>query len=258
MNYEVILYDVTDGLATITMNRPATMNALTAQMRAELKHAFERAAEEARATVLTGAGNAFCAGQDLSDQGNTTDMELERALRDEYNPLVMTITNSPVPTMAVVNGPAAGAGANLALACDVVIATESAYILQAFSRIGLVPDAGGTWTMPRQIGLARAMGAALFADKISAKQAMDWGMIWEAVPDDEFEATWKARAATLAAGPTKSYLGIKTAIRASFDNNLQEQLELESKMQGMAGRTRDFREGVLAFLQKRKAKFQGR
>lgn len=258
MNYDTITYVVEDGLAVITMNRPDKMNALTSQMRAELKHAVEAAATGARALVLTGSGRAFCAGQDLSDRGNATNMDLERSLRDEYNPLVMAIAEAPIPTIAAVNGPAAGAGANLALACDVVIATESAYFLQAFARIGLIPDAGGTWSLPRQVGIARAMGAALFAEPIPAKQAVEWGMIWEAVADDAFEARWRAQAERLATGPTVAYAGMKKAIRESFDNDLAGQLELEGRMQGISGRTRDFREGVLAFLQKRPADYEGR
>ena len=160
--------------------------------------------------------------------------------------------------MAAVNGPVAGAGANLALAADVVIATESAYFLQAFARIGLMPDAGGTWFLPRQMGLAKAMGAALFADKISARQASDWGMIWDAVPDAEFEAHWRARAAYLANGPTKAFGAIKTAIRGSYENSLPEQLSAEAHLQGECGKTRDFLEGVTAFMEKRPAKFEGR
>ena len=154
--------------------------------------------------------------------------------------------------------PAAGAGANLALAADVVIATESAYFLQAFTRIGLIPDAGGTWFLPRQIGLAKAMGAALFAEKISAKQADDWGMIWAHVADDAFEAHWKARARHLAEGPTAAYLAVKQAMRGSFDASLQDQLMTEAKLQGACGKSRDFQEGVVAFLEKRPARFEGR
>ena len=153
---------------------------------------------------------------------------------------------------------AAGAGANLALVCDVVIATASASFIQAFSRIGLIPDAGGTWALPRQIGLARAMGTSLFADKISAEQAAAWGMIWEAVEDDQFEEVWRGRAAHLAAGPTEAYKRVKQALQASFNNSLQEQLLLEGQLQGQCGRTRDFKEGVMAFLEKRPAVFEGR
>ena len=165
---------------------------------------------------------------------------------------------SPAPTIAAVNGPAAGAGANIALAADVVFASESAYFMQAFTRIGLIPDAGGTYALPRQMGMAKAMGAALFADKITARQADDWGMIWQAVPDAEFDVHWRAKAAQLAAGPTAAYAEAKKAIRASWDNGLEDQLTLEAEAQGRCGKSQDFAEGVTAFTQKRSPKFQGR
>ncbi|MEZ0465686.1 enoyl-CoA hydratase-related protein [Phaeobacter sp. SYSU ZJ3003] len=258
MDYKEIQYSLEIGLAILTLNRPSKMNALTGQMRAELTHALKQAASEARAVVLTGAGSAFCSGQDLSDASGSGDLDLERTLRDEYTPMLEALYDCPVPTMSAVNGPVAGAGANLALAADVVIATESAYFLQAFARIGLMPDAGGTWFLPRQMGLAKAMGAALFADKITAKQASDWGMIWEAVPDAEFDAHWRARAAYLAEGPTKAFGAIKTAMRGSYDKSLPEQLSIEAQLQGECGKTRDFLEGVTAFMEKRPAKFEGR
>ncbi|MFV0512571.1 MAG: enoyl-CoA hydratase-related protein [Jhaorihella sp.] len=258
MDSQTITLEVTDGLAVLTLNRPDRMNALTAQMRAEIAHAMTAAAGQARAVVLTGAGAAFCTGQDLGDAANAGKIDMERALRDEYEPMLASIHDCPVPTISAVNGPAAGAGANLALCADVVIAAQSAYFLQAFARIGLMPDAGGTWFLPRNMGMAKAMGAALFADRISARQADDWGMIWEAVPDDEFDARWRERAAYLANGPTAAFRAIKQAVRGSFDNPLAEQLKIEAHLQGGCGRTRDFREGVVAFLQKRPAKFEGR
>ena len=258
MDYQTLTFDVADGLALITLNRADKMNALTTQMRAEIEHAFGQAGKQARCAVLTGAGRAFCSGQDLGDSNGGAAMDLERTLRDEYAPMLRAITNCPVPTIAAVNGAAAGAGANLALAADVVIATESAYFLQAFTRIGLIPDAGGTYTLPRQMGMAKAMGAALFADKISARQADDWGMIWEAVPDAEFDAHWRAKAAQLASGPTLAYASTKKAIRESWDNSYEDQLALEAREQGKCGQSRDFKEGVIAFLQKRIAKFEGR
>lgn len=258
MQYETLTYDFTDGVAVITLARPDVMNALNAQMRAELLHAVKRAAGEARAIVLTGAGRAFCAGQDLGDTGNLNTVNLERLLRDEYTPIVKAIADCPVPVIAAVNGVAAGAGANLALACDVVIAAESASFMQAFSRIGLMPDAGGTYVLPRKLGLARAMGLALFADKLSAREAADAGLIWEAVEDAGFEAQWRARAAHLATGPTQAFARIKQAMRESLANSLDEQLMLEARLQGECGRTRDFREGVVAFLDKRAASFEGR
>ncbi|MEL6690780.1 MAG: enoyl-CoA hydratase-related protein [Pseudomonadota bacterium] len=258
MDYQNIKYRDRDGLVTITLDRPDVMNALNAQMRAEITHAVKTASRTARVIVMTGAGRAFCSGQDLGTGGNAANLDLERTLRDEYVPMIEAIVNAPVPTIAAVNGAAAGAGANLALAADVVIASESAFFLQAFTRIGLIPDAGGTWLLPRQMGLAKAMGAALFADRISAKQASDWGMIWEAVPDDVFAEHWKARAAQLAKGPTLAYQHIKTAMRASGANSLEDQLTLEAKLQGECGDSRDFKEGVTAFTQKRPAIFEGR
>ncbi len=258
MNYQTIRYSLRDGVATIAMNRAEVMNALSTQMRAELLHAVKEADREARVMVLTGKGKAFCSGQDLGDRGNANNLDLERTLRDEYEPLLRAIFDARVPTIAAVNGAAAGAGANLALACDVVIATESAVFLQAFSRIGLIPDAGGTYWLPRQVGFSRAMGAALFAEPVTATEAADWGMIWEAVPDDQFADHWFARASKLAHGPTEAYTRIKQAIRASYDNDINEQLSLEAKLQGACGKTRDFKEGVLAFLEKRAPKYEGR
>jgi 2-(1,2-epoxy-1,2-dihydrophenyl)acetyl-CoA isomerase len=258
MTYQTLDYTLADGQATIRLNRPDVMNALNTQMRAEIADAMKRAGSAARVVVLTGTGRAFCSGQDLGDGANAARMDLERVLRDEYIPMLRAILDCPVPVIAAVNGTAAGAGANLALAADVVIAAESAAFIQAFTRIGLIPDAGGTWVLPRQIGLAKAMGAALFADRISARQASDWGMIWEAVPDAEFEAVWKSRAAHLANGPTVAYAKVKEALRASGGNDLHTQLELEARLQGACGQTRDFQEGVLAFLEKRPAAFEGR
>ncbi|MDH3262458.1 MAG: enoyl-CoA hydratase-related protein [Paracoccaceae bacterium] len=258
MDYQTITLTIEDGVALLRLNRPEVMNALNAQMRAEILHAVREAPKAARVLVLTGEGRAFCSGQDLGAGGNAAEIDLERTLRDEYEPMLKAIFDCPVPTIAAVNGAAAGAGANLALAADVVIAAESASFLQAFARIGLVPDAGGTYWLPRQVGLARAMGAALFAEKITARQAASWGMIWEAVPDEDFAGHWLARARHLAEGPTAAYRAIKTALRQSSANGLDEQLALEAHLQGECGRTRDFKEGVLAFLEKRPAVFEGR
>ncbi len=257
MTFETILYDVSEGLATITLNRPDVMNGLNTRMRAEIRAAVEQAGKEARALVLTGSGRGFCSGQDLADTAGKT-VDMEQTLHDEYEPMLRAIYDCPIPTLAAVNGAAAGAGANLALAADIVIATESAYFLQAFARIGLIPDAGGTYWMPRQMGFAKAMGAALLADKITARQADDWGLIWAAIPDDQFEDHIAARARQLATGPTQAYARIKQALRASYDNDLDQQLKLEARLQGEAGNTRDFVEGVTAFLEKRPANYQGR
>lgn len=258
MIYDTLSFDITDDVAKITLNRPEVMNALNAQMRAEITHAVQHGGKTARVVVVTGAGSAFCSGQDLGDRGTAANLDLERTLRDEYLPMLHAIYDCPVPTISAVNGAAAGAGANLALAADVVIACHSAFFVQAFTRIGLIPDAGGTHYLPRQMGLAKAMGAALFADKITAEQADDWGMIYEAVPDADFADHIARRAAHLANGPTQAYQRVKHALRASYDNSLEDQLVLEAKLQGQCGKTRDFKEGVVAFLEKRPPQFEGR
>lgn len=257
MAYTSILYDLTDGIATITLNRPDVMNALSSAMRREVLAAMLRAQDEARVMVLTGTGRAFCSGQDLQDAGKIGSFDLERILNEEYVPMIKAITDSPIPTIAAVNGAAAGAGANLALAADIVIAAESASFIQAFTRIGLVPDAGGSYWLPRQIGMARSMGAMLLGDKITARQAADWGMIYACIDDAEFADSISARARQLAAGPGVAYRGVKTMLRASFSNDLDGQLALEARLQGACGLTEDFREGVAAFLEKRPARFRG-
>lgn len=257
MGYETITVTEAGGVATITLNRAEVMNALSSRLRGELLAAIQAASKSARCIVLTGAGRAFCSGQDLQDAMALGQTDLGRILAEEYEPLLKAIYDCPVPTIAAVNGAAAGAGANLALACDVVIACESASFIQAFTRIGLIPDAGGTYWLPRQVGMARAMGAALFAEKISAGQAVEWGMIWEAVPDADFAAHVAARAGALASGPTVAYRLVKEALRASPANGLEAQLALEARLQSEAGATADFREGVAAFLKKRPARFRG-
>jgi 2-(1,2-epoxy-1,2-dihydrophenyl)acetyl-CoA isomerase len=257
MSYETIRLTAENGVAVLTLARPERMNALNTQMRSEILDAVRTAGRSARVLVLTGEGRAFCSGQDLGDRP-LAELDLERTLRDEYEPMLTAIYDCPVPTISAVNGAAAGAGANLALAADVVIAAESAVFLQAFTRIGLMPDAGGTYWLPRQIGHPRAMGAALFAEPVPARRAADWGMIWEAVPDAEFAAHWRARAAQLAAGPTVAYRAVKEALRASATNDLPRQLALEAELQARCGATRDFTEGVTAFLEKRPARFEGR
>ncbi|WP_099823503.1 enoyl-CoA hydratase-related protein [Oceaniglobus indicus] len=257
MHYDTIRLTVENDIATLTLNRPQVMNALNTAMRAEILHAVKDAATRARVLVMTGEGRAFCSGQDLGDGGNAATMDLERTLREEYVPMLKAIFDCPIPTICAVNGAAAGAGANLALACDVVIACESAVFLQAFTRIGLIPDAGGTYWLPRQMGAAKAMGAALFAEPISAREAADWGMIWEAVADADFANHWHDRALKLAQGPTLAYRHIKAALRGSFDNTLDDQLALEARLQGDCGTSHDFREGVMAFLEKRPAKYEG-
>jgi 2-(1,2-epoxy-1,2-dihydrophenyl)acetyl-CoA isomerase len=242
-----------DGLRVVTLNRPAVMNALNGPMRAELTAAV--IAPGARCIVLTGAGRGFCSGQDLTDTSAIAD--IEGTLAREYEPMLRAIVDSPVPVIAAVNGVAAGAGANLALACDVVIAAESAVFVQAFTRIGLIPDAGGTWLLPRLVGQARAMGAALFAEPVTARQAAEWGMIWEAVPDDVFADHWRARAETLAGGPSVAFAELKAAFRAAATNDLAAQLAVEARAQAACAATTDFREGITAFAERRPARFTG-
>lgn len=249
-----VIFEIAEDVAVLRLNRPETMNALNAQMRAEITDAVRRGAETARVAALTGSGDAFCSGQDLGDIPEPERLDMERILLEEYAPMIGAIAQCAVPTICAVNGVAAGAGANLALAADVVIAARSAKFVQAFARIGLMPDAGGTHWLPRTVGAAKAMGAALFAEPVSACDAEAWGMIWEAVADDEFEARWRARARQLAQGPGVAH----RSIRESWDNGFDEQFRLEARLQQRCGATEDFREGVAAFRAKRPAKFQGR
>ena len=258
MDYESIIYTVVDNVVTIRMNRPDRMNSLNATMRRELLDALTRAPADGRAVVLTGVGRGFCAGQDLGDVERFEDLDLSTTLREEYEPLLARLYDCPVPTLCAVNGVAAGAGANLALAADLVIAARSASFLEAFARIGLIPDAGGTYWLPRMVGLSRAMGMSLLAEPIDAERAADWGLIWEVVDDEDLGARVAEIAVKLAYGPTEAYRLTKQALRQSLGNTLAEQLDLEATLQGQAGATRDFREGVLAFLEKREAKFEGR
>lgn len=258
MTYREILFEIADDVARITLNRPDALNSFTSTMRAEIGHALTRATAEARVIVLTGAGRGFCAGQDLGQAKSAADIDLERVLRDEYEPILKLIEDSPVPIICAVNGAAAGAGANIALACDLVIAGRSARFLEAFARIGLMPDAGGTWHLPRKIGLARALGMCLLAEPVTAEQAAEWGLIWEVVDDDALMARVDELAGRLASGPTMAYAAIRKSLRQSFDNSYQEQLTLEAKEQGLLGRSHDFGEGVLAFLEKRKPGFEGK
>ncbi|MFD1795715.1 2-(1,2-epoxy-1,2-dihydrophenyl)acetyl-CoA isomerase [Paracoccus aurantiacus] len=256
MVYETISFSVRDSIATLMLNRPQVMNALSSRMRSEITEALNSVSDEVRCVVMTGAGAAFCSGQDLSDAAAAAD--IEGTLRREYEPMLQAVIGCAAPVIAAVNGPAAGAGANLALAADVVIAVESAYFSQAFTKIGLIPDAGGTWILPRLVGNARAMGMMLFADKVPARKAEEWGMIWEAVAENDFVSVVEERARQLASGPTGAYLKVRRALRESGANDFAAQLALEAELQGEAGRSPDFREGVAAFLQKRAPRFTGR
>ncbi len=260
LDYETIRYALADGVATITLDRPEVLNSLNARMRRELTAALAQASQEARAILLTGAGRAFCAGQDLGDARDVASVDLESLILEEYAPLVRAIAEAPVPVVAAVNGVAAGAGANLALAADLVLAGHSAQFLQAFARIGLIPDAGGSYLLPRLIGRARAMGLCLLAEPLDAGKAADWGLIWAAVPDAELDAAALAIARRLAAGPTVAFRLLKTAMRGAgpAETTLADQLALEARLQGEAGRSRDFQEGVAAFLEKRPPRFEGR
>lgn len=258
MLYKTLIVTEEDGIGLIRLNRPTLMNALNSQMRAELLHAVGDLGARMRVLVLTGEGRAFCSGQDLGDGTSVSELDLGRILREEYEPMLKAIYDCPLPVISAVNGAAAGAGANLALAADVVIAAESAVFLQAFTRIGLIPDAGGTYWLPRQVGFARAMGQALFAEKVTAREAVEQGMIWAAVSDEGFATEWQRRAAQLANGPTVAYGAVKRALRASLSATLDEQLDTEARLQAECGRSRDFMEGVMAFLEKRPARFEGR
>lgn len=253
---DLVRVTVEGGVHRVTMNRPEVMNALNRAMRVELLAALT-AGHSARVIVLEGSGRGFCSGQDLSDAQGLDAAGFEAILNEEYVPMIRAITEAPVPVIAAVNGAAVGAGANLALACDLVIACKSATFIQAFTRIGLIPDAGGTSFLPRRVGLQRAMGAALLAEPVSARQAVDWGMIWEAVPDDRFAEVVAARATKLASGPTGAYAAVKQALRGAFDQSLEAQLALEARLQGACGASDDFREGVAAFLEKRAPRFSG-
>lgn len=258
-----ILTALEAGVLTITLNRPEKLNAFTNDMHVELRAALARAAGEPgiRAVLLTGAGRGFCAGADLSQRDvspGAAPIDLSVSLGSNYNPLVRRMRELPKPIVCAVNGPAAGAGANVALACDVVIAARSASFLQAFSRLGLIPDAGGTYFLPRLVGSARAMGLALLAEKLTAEEAERWGLIWKVVEDAELMPEATALAQRLAAGPTKGYALLKKALHASPTNTLDAQLDLERDLQREAGFSEDYREGVSAFMQKRKPSYKGK
>jgi 2-(1,2-epoxy-1,2-dihydrophenyl)acetyl-CoA isomerase len=254
MDYETIDFKLDDGIARVTLNRPDRLNSFTAQMHEELRSALGEASE-ARVVVLTGAGRAFCAGQDLSQRKvdpGAAPSDLSVSLGSYYNPLVRRLRELPKPVVCAVNGVAAGAGANIALACDVVLAARSASFVQSFARLGLVPDSGGTWFLPRLVGPARAMGLALLAEPLSADDAERWGLIWKTVDDAQLMSEATALARRLAAGPTKGYGLIKRALQASQGNSLDAQLDLERDLQREAGFSEDYRKGVAAFLEKKK------
>jgi 2-(1,2-epoxy-1,2-dihydrophenyl)acetyl-CoA isomerase len=258
-----VLDSLDAGVLSITLNRPEKLNALNPEMHERLAAAFERAKNERqiRAVLLTGAGRGFCTGQDLAERDvrpGAPPIDLSISLGNHYNPLVRRMRELPKPILCAVNGVAAGAGANLALACDLVIAARSASFVQAFSKLGLVPDAGGSYFLPRLVGTARAMGLALLAEKLSAEQAAEWGLIWKVVDDAALSSEAQEIAARLAQGPTKGYGLLKRAMYASAGNSLDAQLALERDLQREAGLTDDYREGVTAFKEKRAPRFSGK
>jgi 2-(1,2-epoxy-1,2-dihydrophenyl)acetyl-CoA isomerase len=263
MSYQTLLFEVSDGIARLTLNRPDRLNSFNVEMHGEMRDALGRLAEDraARVLVLSGAGRGFCAGQDLGDRAvapGGQGVDLGESIEKYYKPLVLALRTLPMPVIAAVNGVAAGAGANIALSCDLVIATRSASFIQSFSKLGLVPDSGGTWLLPRLLGNARAMGLALLADKLSAEQAAQWGLIWRCVEDAEFKTTVDALAQQLALAPTRGLARTKQAIYESWGRSFEQQLDQERDFQRELGRSQDYAEGVAAFTQKRNPQFTGR
>jgi 2-(1,2-epoxy-1,2-dihydrophenyl)acetyl-CoA isomerase len=258
MSYETILFEL-GVIARITLNRPDRLNSFTAHMHEELRDALENL-DGARVLVLTGAGRGFCAGQDLNDRAVAPGelVDLGTTVETSWNPLIRTLTSLPQPVIARVNGVAAGAGANIALACDIVVAAKSAKFIQSFSAIGLIPDSGGTWVLPRVVGQARALGLALTGEPLSAEKAEEWGMIWKAVADEELDASVDAIAENLASLPPLGLAEIKTMIRASWAHTLDQELNHQRDAMRHLGFTDDYREGVAAFLEKRQPTFKGR
>lgn len=266
MSYKDILYRVEDGVAIISFNRPKALNAMTLDLMSEMNQAFEQAVADAavKVVVLTGEGRGFSTGADLvatsanpplDAQGR---LDLGLALETHYNPLILKMRALPKPVIAAVNGIAAGAGANLALMADLTIAARSAYFLQAFVNVALIPDAGGTWILPRSVGPQRAMGLALLGEKLPAEQAKEWGLIWDVIDDEQLMPTVLALAQRLASGPGAAIARIKRSLHAAAGNDLAAQLDLERDLQRECGHSKDFMEGAMAFVQKRKPNFSGR
>ena len=264
MTYQHIELTVSEGVARLTLNRPDKLNSFTGQMHAELRHALDSLQDDKRVRVLllTGAGRAFCAGQDLADPDMATPPggsmpDIGNVVERHYKPLVLRLQNLRVPTVAAVNGIAAGAGVSVALACDLVLATKSASFLQAFSKIGLIPDTGGTWFLPQRVGMARAMGLAMLADKLPAEKAAEWGLIWAVYDDAAFESSVNGIVDQLAKMPTKALVRIRQAMQTAPSHTLEQQLSFEGAMMRELGWSHDYAEGVAAFLEKRPARFTG-
>lgn len=260
MSYDTIDFKLEEGVARLTLNRPDRLNSFTVQMHNEVADALGRL-DGARCLVLTGAGRGFCAGQDLGDRAvapGGEKVDLGDSVERFWNPLVTRLTTLPFPVIGRINGVAAGAGANIALACDIVVAAKSAKFIQSFAAIGLIPDSGGTWALPRLVGQARALGLALTGDPLPAETAAEWGLIWKAVDDDALDAEVDALAARFAAGPTRGLAAIKRMIRESWSQTLPQELERQRDMMRELGFSDDYREGVAAFMEKRKPAFTGR
>jgi len=259
MTYETIDFKLAEGVARLTLNRPDRLNSFTVQMHEEVAHALS-SLDGARVLVITGAGRGFCAGQDLGDRAVAPGeaVDLGYSVETYYNPLIRRITSLPFPVIARVNGVAAGAGANIALACDIVVAAKSAKFIQSFASIGLIPDSGGTWVLPRLVGQARALGLALTAEPLLAEKAAEWGLIWKAVEDEALDAEVDALAALFAAAPTRGLARIKAMIRESWGHSLDEELDLQRDAMRELGLSEDYREGVAAFMGKRKPVFTGK
>lgn len=262
MTYQTILFDVSGGIARLTLNRPDRLNSFNTVMHGEVREALgSLKGSDARVLIITGAGRGFCAGQDLGDRAvapGGAAVDLGESIEKNYKPLVMTLRNLPMPVIAAVNGVAAGAGANIALACDLVIAAKSASFVQAFSKLGLVPDSGGTWVLPRLIGTARAMGLTFLGGKLPAEQAAQWGLIWRCVEDAELGATVDTLAQQFASAPTRGLARTKQAIYEGWGRTLEAQLDVERDYQRELGYSEDYAEGVAAFTQKRSPQFKGR
>ena len=263
MTYEHILFEPQQGVARIVLNRPEVLNSFNRAMAQELIRAFAAVAadQSLRAVLLTGAGRAFCAGQDLAEAAPRADgslPDLGEFVRDGYNPIVRAIRTLEKPVVCAVNGVAAGAGANLALACDIIVASADASFIQSFAKIGVIPDSGGTFILPRIVGLQRATALAMLADKVTAAQALEWGMVYRVVEAPALRDAATSIAVQLAAQPTRGLGLIKRGFNRSLGIDLGEQLDYEEALQREAGRTADYAEGVRAFLEKRKPKFEGR